>query len=209
MLGKYHPHGDTSFYDAMVRMAQDFSLREPLVDGHGNFGSLDGDAAAAYRYTEARLAPLAMELLARARAGDGRLPPELRRHAPRSRSCCRRRFPHLLVNGCTGIAVGMATNIPPHNLGEVSDAAVALIDDRELETKDLLKYIKGPDFPTGGQILNSKKELREIYETGQGGVRVRGEWKIEASEARRRAHRRHVDPVRAAASRRWSRRSPR
>ena len=106
---------------------------------------------------------------------------------PRSRSSCRRKIPHLLVNGCTGIAVGMATNIPPHNLGEVCEAAVALIDDRKLETKDLLKYIKGPDFPTGGQITNSKKELREIYETGQGGVRVRGEWKTESGGKRRRA----------------------
>jgi DNA gyrase subunit A len=179
VLGKYHPHGDTSCYDAMVRMAQPFSMRVPLVEGHGNFGSLDGDAAAAYRYTEARLAPLAMELL-----------PELRQATVDFRPnydgtteepiVLPAKVPQLLVNGCTGIAVGMATNVPPHNLAEVCAAAVALIDDPELETKDLLKHIKGPDFPTGGQVTNSRKELREIYETGQGGIRVRGEWKTES-----------------------------
>ncbi|HSZ81563.1 MAG TPA: DNA topoisomerase (ATP-hydrolyzing), partial [Polyangia bacterium] len=178
VLGKFHPHGDTSCYEAMVRMAQPFSTRGLLVDGHGNFGSLDGDGAAAYRYTEARLAPLAMELLSEIKQGtvdfrpnyDGTLEEPIVLPA---------RVPQLLVNGSTGIAVGMATNIPPHNLVEVCEAAVALIDDKTLETKDLLKYVKGPDFPTGGLITNSKKELREIYETGQGGVRVRGEWKSE------------------------------
>ena len=178
VLGKYHPHGDTAVYDAMVRMAQDFSLRAPLVDGHGNFGSLDGDAAAAYRYTECRLAPLAMQLLEEIRKKtvdfrpnfDGTVFEPIVMPA---------RFPNLLVNGATGIAVGMATNIPPHHLGEVTDALLALIDDPKLETKDLLKWIKGPDFPTGGQILNSKKELREIYETGQGAVRLRGEYELE------------------------------
>jgi DNA gyrase subunit A len=178
VLGKFHPHGDTSCYEAMVRMAQPFSTRGLLVDGHGNFGSLDGDGAAAYRYTEARLAPLAMELLSEIKQGtvdfrpnyDGTLDEPIVLPA---------RVPQLLVNGSTGIAVGMATNIPPHNLAEVCEAAVALIDDKTLETKDLLKYVKGPDFPTGGLVTNSKKELREIYETGQGGVRVRGEWKSE------------------------------
>jgi DNA gyrase subunit A len=179
VLGKFHPHGDTSCYDAMVRMAQPFSMRVPLVEGHGNFGSLDGDNAAAYRYTEARLAPLAVELLEEIRQGtvdfrpnfDGTVEEPIVLPA---------KVPQLLVNGCTGIAVGMATNVPPHHLGEVCEAAIALIDDSELQTKDLLKYIKGPDFPTGGQITNSKKELRDIYETGQGGVRVRGEWKTES-----------------------------
>ncbi len=179
VLGKFHPHGDTACYDAMVRLAQPFSMREMLVDGHGNFGSLDGDPPAAQRYTEARLAPLAMDLLDEIKEGtvdfrpnyDGTLEEPIVLPA---------KIPHLLVNGCTGIAVGMATNIPPHNLGEVCEAAIALIDDRKLESKDLLKYIKGPDFPTGGQITNSKKELRDIYETGQGGVRVRGEWKTES-----------------------------
>jgi DNA gyrase subunit A len=178
VIGKFHPHGDTSCYDAMVRMAQPFSMRELLVDGHGNFGSLDGDGAAAYRYTEAKLAPLAVELLSEIKQGtvdfrpnfDGSIEEPIVLPA---------KVPQLLVNGCTGIAVGMATNIPPHNLAEVCEAAVALIDDRDLETKDLLKYVKGPDFPTGGLVTNSKKELREIYETGQGGVRVRAEWKGE------------------------------
>jgi DNA gyrase subunit A len=178
VIGKFHPHGDTSCYDAMVRMAQPFSMRGLLVEGHGNFGSLDGDGAAAYRYTEAKLAPLAMELLSEIKQGtvdfrpnfDGSIEEPIVLPA---------KVPQLLVNGCTGIAVGMATNIPPHNLAEVCEAAVALIDDKDLETKDLLKYVKGPDFPTGGLVTNSKKELREIYEAGQGGVRVRGEWKTE------------------------------
>jgi len=178
VLGKFHPHGDSSCYEAMVRMAQDFSLRYRLVDGHGNFGSLDGDAAAAYRYTEARLAPLSTELLEEIKQGtvdfrqnyDGTTEEPIVLPA---------KIPQLLANGCTGIAVGMATNIPPHNLKEVCDAAVALIDDRNLETKDLLKFVKGPDFPTGGLITNSKKDLREIYETGQGPIYVRGEWKTE------------------------------
>jgi len=165
----------------MVRMAQDFSLRYPLVDGHGNFGSLDGDSPAAYRYTEARLAPLAMELLDEIKEGtvdfrpnyDGTVEEPIVLPA---------RVPQLLANGCTGIAVGMATNIPPHNLSEVCQAAIALIDDPKLECKDLLKYIKGPDFPTGGQCTNSKKELREMYETGQGPVHLRGEWKTEENK---------------------------
>jgi DNA gyrase subunit A len=181
VLGKYHPHGDTACYDAMVRMAQDFSLRYRLVDGHGNFGSLDGDAPAAYRYTEARTAPLALELLDEIREGtvdfhpnfDGTVEEPIVLPA---------RVPQLLANGCAGIAVGMATNIPPHNLSEVCQAAVALLDAPKLEGKDLLKYIKGPDFPTGGLCTNSKKELREIYETGQGPIRLRGEWKTEASK---------------------------
>ncbi|HEY4187684.1 MAG TPA: DNA topoisomerase IV subunit A [Polyangia bacterium] len=178
VLGKFHPHGDSSCYEAMVRMAQDFSLRYRLVDGHGNFGSLDGDAAAAYRYTEARLAPLSTELLDEIRQGTVDFRPNYD-GTTEEPIVLPARIPQLLANGCTGIAVGMATNIPPHNLKEVCDAAVALIDDRSLETKDLLKYVKGPDFPTGGLITNSKKELRDIYETGQGGVHVRGEWKTE------------------------------
>jgi DNA gyrase subunit A len=179
VLGKFHPHGDTSCYDAMVRMAQPFSMRETLVDGHGNFGSLDGDPPAAYRYTEARLAPLAIELLDEIKQGTVDFRPNFD-GTTEEPIVLPAKIPHLLVNGCTGIAVGMATNIPPHNLGEVCEAAVALIDDKKLETKDLLKFIKGPDFPTGGQITNSKKELRDIYETGQGGVHLRGEWKNES-----------------------------
>jgi DNA gyrase subunit A len=181
VLGRYHPHGDTACYEAMVRMAQDFSVRYCLVEGHGNFGSLDGDSAAAYRYTEARMAPLAMELLEEIKEGtvdfhsnyDGTVEEPIVLPA---------RVPHLLANGCVGIAVGMATNIPPHNLTELCQAAVALIDDPKLECKDLLKYIKGPDFPTGGLCTNSKKELREIYETGQGPIHLRGEWKSEETK---------------------------
>ena len=180
VLGKFHPHGDTSCYDAMVRMAQPFSMREMLVDGHGNFGSLDGDPPAAYRYTEARLAPLAIELLDEIKQGTVDFRPNFD-GTTEEPIVLPAKIPNLLVNGCTGIAVGMATNIPPHNLGEVCEAAIALIDDRKLETKDLMKFIKGPDFPTGGQITNSKKELRDIYEAGQGGVRLRGEWKTESA----------------------------
>jgi DNA gyrase subunit A len=178
VMGQFHPHGDQSIYDALVRLAQDFSLRYPLVDGHGNFGSLDGDSAAAMRYTECRLARLSDELLQelgqktvlfRANYDGTRQEPTV----------LPARVPQLLMNGTTGIAVGMATNIPPHHLGELIAACVELIKDPKLETKDLLKWVKGPDFPTGGQVLNSKKELRELYETGQGSVRLRGEWKLE------------------------------
>jgi DNA gyrase subunit A len=178
VLGKYHPHGDTSVYDAMVRMAQDFTLRVPLVDGSGNFGSLDGDSPAAYRYTECRLAPPAMELLSELEQKTVAFRPNYDGTTTEPQ-VLPARFPNLLVNGSTGIAVGMATNIPPHNLGEVVDAAIALIDDRELTTTGLMKHILGPDFPTGGQILNSKPELRAIYDAGQGAIRVRGEYKTE------------------------------
>ncbi|MFN7131898.1 MAG: DNA gyrase subunit A, partial [Myxococcales bacterium] len=178
ILGQYHPHGDTAVYDALVRMAQDFSLRYPLVDGHGNFGSLDGDAAAAYRYTECRLAAISTELLTELGKKTVNYRPNFDGTAFEP-IVLPTRIPNLLVNGTTGIAVGMATNIPPHNLSEVIDALVALAADRSLETKDLLKYIKGPDFPTGAQVLNSKAELREIYEQGQGSVRVRGEYEVE------------------------------
>jgi DNA gyrase subunit A len=181
VLGRYHPHGDSACYEAMVRMAQDFSVRYLLVEGHGNFGSLDGDAPAAYRYTEARMAPLAMELLDEIKEGTVDFRPNYDGTAEEP-IVLPARMPQLLANGCAGIAVGMATNIPPHNLSEVCQAAIALIDDRKLECKDLLKYIKGPDFPTGGLCTNSKKELREIYETGQGPVHLRGEWKSEETK---------------------------
>ncbi|HWU91091.1 MAG TPA: DNA topoisomerase (ATP-hydrolyzing) [Kofleriaceae bacterium] len=182
VLGRYHPHGDTSVYDAMVRMAQDFSLRVPLVDGSGNFGSLDGDQPAHYRYTECRLAPPAMELLRELdfetvdlRANyDGTTEEPVVLPA---------RYPNLLVNGSTGIAVGMATNIPPHNLREITSALIALIEaraeDKDLDHVQLMKHIDGPDFPTGGQLLNNKVELRQIYKDGQGTIRVRGEYKLE------------------------------
>ena len=178
VMGQYHPHGNLAIYDALVRMAQDFSLRYPLVDGQGNFGSLDGDSAAAERYTECRLAALASELLTELnkRTVDYRPTYDGTSSEP---IVIPARLPQLLMNGTTGIAVGMATNIPPHNLNELCDALIDLSKHKDLEVKDLLKSIKGPDFPTGGQILNSRAELRTIYETGQGSVRVRGEWKLE------------------------------
>ncbi len=178
IMGRYHPHGDSSIYDALVRMAQDWSLRYPLVDGHGNFGSIDGDSAAAYRYTECKLQPLAGDILDDLASDtvDYRPSYDGSRTEP---IVVPARLPQLLMNGATGIAVGMATNIPPHNAVELVEACIALIEDPALEVKDLLKYIRGPDFPTGGQLLNNKAELREIYETGQGSLRVRGEYKLE------------------------------
>ncbi len=178
VMSAYHPHGDTAIYDTLVRMAQDFSLRYPLVDGQGNFGSLDGDAAAAYRYTECRLQAVSSEMLQElgSRTVDYRPNYTGTRFEP---IVIPSRLPQLLMNGATGIAVGMATNVPPHNLVELCEALIELSKHKDLEVKDLLKFIKGPDFPTGAQILNSKAELRTIYETGQGSVRVRGEWKTE------------------------------
>ena len=179
VMGKYHPHGDAAIYEAMVRMAQDFSLRYPLVDGQGNFGSIDGDAAAAMRYTEARLRPLAMELLE-----------ELRRQTVPMRPnfdgtlfepvVLPARFPNLIVNGASGIAVGMATSIPPHNLGEVIDALLYLIDVPQAPLEVLVeRFIPGPDFPTGGRILNTRESLLEIYRAGEGTLELRGEYKLE------------------------------
>ncbi|WP_447969519.1 DNA gyrase/topoisomerase IV subunit A [Nitrospira sp. M1] len=178
VIGEWHPHGDSAVYDAMARMAQAWSLRLPLVDGHGNFGSLDGDPPAAYRYTEARLAPAALDLLSELNKETVDLQPNYDGKAEEP-LVLPARFPNLLVNGSTGIAVGMATNIPPHNLGEVIDAAVTLINNRNCSIADLLKHVKGPDFPTGGEILNSRSDIREIYEKGQGSVRLRGEYTIE------------------------------
>ncbi|MEO0225627.1 MAG: DNA gyrase subunit A [candidate division WOR-3 bacterium] len=172
VLGKYHPHGDMAIYDALTRMAQDFSLRYPLIDGQGNFGSIDGDAPAAYRYTEARLAGIAIELLNDLEKDtvdfipnyDGRL---------KEPSVLPAALPHLLANGSSGIAVGMATNIPPHNIGELIDGLIAVIENPEIKTKDLMKYIQGPDFPTGGIIIG-RDGIRESYETGRGKVIIRG-----------------------------------
>jgi DNA gyrase subunit A len=178
VLGKFHPHGDQAAYDAMVRMAQDFSLRYPLVEGSGNFGSLDGDPAAAMRYTEARLSKIAEELLIEIDRNTVAFRPNYD-NSLKEPLVLPARFPQLLVNGTSGIAVGMSCSFPPHNLGEVIDGLAAMIDNADIEVKDLLKYIKGPDFPTSGQILNSKKELREIYEAGSGGIRIRGEYTVE------------------------------
>ena len=178
VLGKYHPHGDVAAYEAMVRMAQEFSLRYPLVQGEGNFGSLDGDGAAAMRYTEARLTALAEEMLDD--LGHDTVPFRANYDSTLDEPIVLpSAIPQLLMNGSTGIAVGMATNIPPHNLREIIAALVALVDDPKLDVKGLVKHIKGPDFPTGGEILNGKKEIREIYETGQGAIRLRGEYKVE------------------------------
>lgn len=175
VIGKYHPHGDVAIYDALVRMAQPFALRAPLVDGHGNFGSLDGDAAAAYRYTEARLRPLAIELLSEIRKQTVDWRPNFD-GVHSEPVVLPARFPNLLVNGATGIAVGMATAIPPHNPVEVLGAAIAAIDDPDA---DPLREIKGPDFPTGGVLLGSKREIRAIYESGQGTLKLRGDYVVE------------------------------
>lgn len=178
VLGNYHPHGDSAVYETLVRMAQPWSLRYPLIEGQGNFGSIDGDGAAAYRYTEAKLQKVAVPFLEeitkdtvdfRSNFDDSAEEPTV----------LPSRIPQLLVNGCTGIAVGVATNIPPHNLNEVVDAATYLIDNPEADTAKLLTKIKGPDFPTGGQLLEDRQTLIEIYETGQGRIRCRGEYEIE------------------------------
>jgi DNA gyrase subunit A len=178
VLGKYHPHGDLAAYEAMVRMAQPFALRYPLVHGEGNFGSLDGDGAAAMRYTEARLTALAEEMLSD--LGAETVPLRANYDATLDEPIVLpSAIPQLLMNGSTGIAVGMATNIPPHNLTELVAALTAMIDEPEIDVKGLLKHIKGPDFPTGGEVLNAKRELREVYETGQGAIRLRGEYELE------------------------------
>lgn len=178
VLGKFHPHGDQAAYDAMVRMAQEFSLRYPLIEGSGNFGSLDGDPAAAMRYTEARLSRIAEELLVEIDKETVGFRPNYD-NSLKEPVVLPARFPQLLVNGTSGIAVGMSCSFPPHNLGEVIDGLTAMIDNSSIEMKDLLKIIKGPDFPTGGQILNTKKELKEIYQTGAGAIRIRAEYTVE------------------------------
>lgn len=182
VLGRYHPHGDASVYDALVRMAQKFSLRYPLIDGHGNFGSVDGDPPAAYRYTEARMAKISLEMLTdinketinyRSNYDDRLKEPEV----------LPSRFPNLLVNGCTGIAVGMATNIPPHNLGEVINGINYLIENSECTLEEIMELIKGPDFPTGG-IVMGKSGIRAAYATGRGKITLRGRTSIEEIKGR-------------------------
>ncbi|MCO6432110.1 MAG: DNA topoisomerase 4 subunit A [Deltaproteobacteria bacterium] len=179
VLARFHPHGDVACYDAMVRMAQDFSLRYPLVDGQGNFGSLDGDEAAAYRYTEAKLTPLALEVI-------GEIDEATVAFRDNFDSTISEpvvlpsRVPNLLVNGGSGIAVGMATSIPPHNLKDVVKALLELSEDPEITNGRLSTVLKGPDFPTGCLILNTRKEISEIYRTGRGVIRMRGEWSTEA-----------------------------
>lgn len=183
VLGKYHPHGDAAVYDALVRMAQDFSLRYPLVQGQGNFGSIDGDAAAAYRYTEARLAPLAMELLRDLDKDTVDFQPNFDERL-KEPVVLPAAFPNLLANGATGIAVGMATSIPPHNLGELIDGLVALIDNPDITVSELMRWIKGPDFPTGGTVVGLDG-IKQTYETGRGSFIVRGKVVFEEVKAGR------------------------
>ncbi|MFM8535283.1 MAG: DNA topoisomerase (ATP-hydrolyzing) subunit A, partial [Acidimicrobiia bacterium] len=175
VLGKYHPHGDSATYEALVRMAQNFSMRYMLIDGQGNFGSIDGDSAAAYRYTECRLERISSELLADIDKETVDFVPNYdgKEMEP---SALPTRIPNLLINGTTGIAVGMATNIPPHNLNEICTALIKLLDNPDLTTLQLCRWVKGPDFPTGGHILNSPDELKEIYKTGSGSIRLRSTW---------------------------------
>ncbi len=175
VMGNYHPHGDSALYETLVRMAQSFSLRYPLIDGSGNFGSLDGDGAAAMRYTECRLARISDEVLEE--IDQETVPFRPNYDGTKTEPVVLpSRIPNLLVNGATGIAVGMATNIPPHNLTEVCQALIKLLDNPDLSVAQLCRWVKGPDFPTGGQILNSPDEMQEIYRTGSGGVRLRATW---------------------------------
>ena len=177
VMGKYHPHGDAAIYGALVRLAQPFSMRYTLVEGHGNFGSIDGDEPAAYRYTEARMAKMALEMVRDIGCNvvdfmdnyDG---------VDQEPTVLPSRFPNLLVNGSSGIAVGMATNIPPHNLNEVVDGVVALSKNPDITTEELMEYVKGPDFPTGGLILG-RGGIREAYETGTGSIAIRSKCHIE------------------------------
>ena len=177
VMGHYHPHGDSSIYAAMVRLAQDFNPRYMLVDGHGNFGNIEGDGAAAYRYTEARLAKISLEMLRDIRKNTVDMMPNFDETSPEP-TVLPSRIPNILVNGSMGIAVGMATNIPPHNLGEVIDGCIAYIDNPEIDTLGLMEYIKGPDFPTGGIILGNSG-IKKAYETGRGSITLRSRATIE------------------------------
>ena len=179
-LGKYHPHGDSSVYGALVRLAQDFSIRCPLVDGHGNFGSVDGDPPAAMRYTEARLSKIAAEMLRDLDKETVDWYPNFDDTLMQP-TVLPSRFPNLLVNGSDGIAVGMATNIPPHNLGEVISAVDALIDNPDITVDELMEYVPAPDFPTGGLIMG-RGRIRQAYRTGRGGIIIRAKTEIEEAE---------------------------
>ena len=179
-LGKYHPHGDSSIYEAMVRMTEDYSLSIPLVDGHGNFGSIDGDGAAAMRYTEARLSAGAMTMLDHLEKGLVPFVPNFD-NSEKEPLVLPAMIPNLLINGTTGIAVGMATNIPPHNPSEVIDGVIAYMDNPAISIPELMEHIPGPDFPTGGSIIN-QEDILNIYETGEGRLKVRCKTEIEPSD---------------------------
>ncbi|HEY9461229.1 MAG TPA: DNA gyrase subunit A, partial [Paralcaligenes sp.] len=178
VLGKYHPHGDQAAYDAMVRMAQDFTLRYPLVDGHGNFGSRDGDNAAAMRYTEARLTPFSRILLDELDEGTVDFIPNYD-GSQKEPDLLPARLPVMLLNGASGIAVGMATEIPSHNLRELARACVALLKKPKLSDQELFELVPGPDFAGGGQIISTAAELEHIYESGRGSIKVRARWQFE------------------------------
>ena len=182
VMGKYHPHGDSSIYEAMVRMAQDFSYRYMLVDGHGNFGNMDGDGAAAMRYTESKLAKISLELIRDIGKDTVNFVPNFD-ETEKEPEVLPSRFPNILVNGTMGIAVGMATNIPPHNLGEVIDGCVAYIDNKDITVSEMMEYIKGPDFPTGATILGNSG-IKKAYETGRGSITIRAKSEIEESNTK-------------------------
>lgn len=184
VMGKYHPHGDSAIYDALVRLAQPWVMRVPLVHGQGNFGSVDGDAPAAYRYTEAKLAAASDSLLKELRQDTVEMRPTYNNETQEP-VVLPAEFPNLLVNGASGIAVGMATNIPPHNLGEVIKACIHLIDDPEATTAELMNRVKGPDFPLGGKIVTDRTTLRKIYEEGEGSIKIQAEWKVENDDPKK------------------------
>jgi len=210
VLGRFHPHGDASVYDALVRLAQDFSMRHTLVDGHGNFGSMDGDPPAAYRYTEARLARVTLEMMSDINKNTVDFKPNYDEHEMEPITLPSR-FPNLLVNGSVGIAVGMATNIPPHNMGEVIDGVVMLLDNPDADVEDLMTVIKGPDFPTYGTILG-QRGIRDAYRTGRGRIVVRAHTDIEPMRNNRQRIVVHdlpiwsTKPALSSVSQIWSRR---